>query len=195
MDKMHFDPKDPCILTYTGRTFHYLRFGPDDICIEDIAHALSNICRYTGHCKQFYSVAEHSLMCSDMGRSWELQTWGLLHDASEAYIGDINSPLKRTLWTIPCGAAYNDLQPLRMREKSIQRAIVEKFDLPWPIPEAIDKIDKYVLEVEMGFLFDGQPMSTMTPPQAEEAFLNRFQVLQKMRPEPEKRHKDLESEG
>jgi hypothetical protein len=89
------------IETYTGRQFYYIKPRPDDVCLEDVAYALSNICRYTGHSSIFYSVAEHSCLCAD-----EAETRGypdsvalacLLHDSAEAYVGDVNSPLKSLL--------------------------------------------------------------------------------------------------
>lgn len=73
----------------------------DDICVEDIAHALSLLCRGNGHLKYFYSVGQHSLNCAReaKARGWSerLQLICLLHDASEAYISDIIRPVKTHL--------------------------------------------------------------------------------------------------
>src|ERR1700722_9509595 len=86
------------ITTYTGKIFRPLHPDAVDICIEDIAHALSMQCRFTGHSREFYSVGDHCLWVSDvaaeLGRP-EDALWGLLHDASEAYLHDIASPIKR----------------------------------------------------------------------------------------------------
>ena len=80
--------------TYTGKILDFSNPKPEQICIEDIAHALSNICRYTGHTKAFYSVAEHSVrMALDENLSGNPLT-RLLHDSAEAYIGDIVLPLQ-----------------------------------------------------------------------------------------------------
>lgn len=100
MDKVKFDPNNPHIRTFTDKKFYFLDIRPEHICIEDIAHSLSNICRYGGHCKQFYSVAEHSIACCDRmgnGEDASVRLWALLHDAAEAYIGDICKPLKTLL--------------------------------------------------------------------------------------------------
>lgn len=86
------------ITTFTGRRVDPLALQPSDVCIEDVAHALSLKCRFSGHASHFYSVAEHSLLVADI-----VQRWGggafdclaaLLHDAAEAYLPDIATPLK-----------------------------------------------------------------------------------------------------
>lgn len=85
---------DECwITTYTGKKFHFRDPKPEEICIEDIAHALSLKCRYSGHCKYLYSVAQHSLHVAFL-LPGELKLSGLLHDAAEAYIPDIPRPVK-----------------------------------------------------------------------------------------------------
>jgi len=80
--------------TFTGRKVNPLELKEEDICIEDIAHSLSLICRYNGHCKVFYSVADHSIRVARMleGSGWELGA--LMHDSAEAYLGDVIRPLK-----------------------------------------------------------------------------------------------------
>ncbi|KKN68080.1 hypothetical protein LCGC14_0455340 [marine sediment metagenome] len=97
----------PFILTYTGKMFHYDHIEPDSIDIRDIAHALSHLCRYTGHTSMFYSVAQHSLLVSEKmpgGPADKLA--GLLHDAAEAYVNDLASPLKRY---IEINSSYNNV--------------------------------------------------------------------------------------
>lgn len=85
--------RGPSIQTYTGLRFHVLNPTPDEVNIFDIAHALANICRYTGHSSKFYSVAQHSFLCSYHVPE-ELALHALLHDAHEAYLGDSSRPLK-----------------------------------------------------------------------------------------------------
>ena len=107
--------------TFTGRHFDPMQIRTEDICIEDIAHALSLMCRGGGHLKYFYSVAQHSLNCSAEAKA---RGWSgthhlacLLHDASEAYISDIIRPVKANL------TGYLEI------ESRIMEKILEKFNL------------------------------------------------------------------
>ncbi len=84
-----------CIQTYTGRIMNPFKPRQRDVCIEDIAHALANQARFTGHSRVFYSVAEHSLHVSRQMPTRKLKLAALMHDASEAYLADIATPLKR----------------------------------------------------------------------------------------------------
>ena len=99
--------------TYTGRKFHYLDPQPDEICIEDIAHALALTCRFGGHCKAFYSVADHSIRVAEI-LSPNLRLAGLLHDAHEAYLHDLLRPIKQ------------DMPVYRELADKIQHAIEER---------------------------------------------------------------------
>lgn len=88
------------IETHTGLFYDYLDPKPEQVCIEDIAHALSNTARFGGHCSRFYSVAEHCCLVRQLVIEAGLPHLGLaalLHDAHEAYVGDIPTPLKREL--------------------------------------------------------------------------------------------------
>ena len=94
-------PKSAIIETFTGEAFDLCQPLASSVHTIDIAHALSNLCRYTGHTSHFYSVAEHSInvarwMARHGGTDHEALL-GLLHDAHEAYVGDLNSPLKHIL--------------------------------------------------------------------------------------------------
>lgn len=81
------------ITTYTGLRFHYLNPSPEEIDIVDIAHALSLKCRFSGHCREFYSVGEHSIRVAEIVPEG-LQLSALLHDATEAYMPDVPKPIK-----------------------------------------------------------------------------------------------------
>src|ERR1035437_9287013 len=94
------------IETYSGKWFDILEPTPDMIDIKSIAHSLSNICRYTGHVRHFYSVAQHSWIGSVIiPEPYKLEF--LLHDASEAYIGDMSRPLKHCT---AAGHAYRKVE-------------------------------------------------------------------------------------
>ncbi len=121
--------------TYLGGKFYPLDPRPDEIFIEDIAHSLAMQCRYAGHSLRFYSVAEHCYHVS-YAVLQENALWGLLHDASEAYIQDIIRPVK------PYLANYKGI------EEKVMRAIATKFDLEWPMPDEVKAADYSILANE-----------------------------------------------
>lgn len=84
------------INAFSGTVVDLQRPTEDMINIDDIAHALSNICRFGGHCSPFFSVAQHSVLVAALAPD-ELKLAALLHDAPEAYLGDVISPLKKLL--------------------------------------------------------------------------------------------------
>lgn len=85
------------IETASGRKFDLAEPDATQVCIEDIAHALSMICRYSGHCGEFYSVAQHCVHMAEHFRDPQAAKAALLHDAGEAYYGDIARPMKLLL--------------------------------------------------------------------------------------------------
>lgn len=126
--------KGPRIMLASGSWFDFLDPENSDFTIEDIAQGLGNICRYAGQCRQFYSVAEHSLHVSAMSPTNKLEA--LLHDAAEAFLGDITRPLKQLL------PEYKKI------EKAVERAIFRRFDLDFSALAALKKIDLSVLAAE-----------------------------------------------
>ena len=108
---------DGWIQTFTGRKFYFLRCTPDDICLHDISRALSHLCRFTGHTKYHYSVAQHSESVS--GYFPQNPLLGIMHDAVEAYINDMSRPLKH-LGNHGLYKKVND---------HIEAMIYEKFDI------------------------------------------------------------------
>ncbi len=127
--------KDPWIQVHSGKVIDLLRPKVEDILLTDIAHSLSNLCRFGGH-SDFYSVAQHSILVSRILPP-EDALWGLLHDASEAYLTDIPRPLKLYL-----NGKYKDL------EKIYMDVICERFDLPKEEPPSVKKADNRLLLTE-----------------------------------------------
>lgn len=95
------------ILTYTGRIIDLSNPDPEQIVIEDIAHALSRINRFNGHTRIPWTVAQHSIEVSHACDA-SVRLFALFHDAAEAYIGDLSSPLKQVMRE--CGYAYDELE-------------------------------------------------------------------------------------
>jgi hypothetical protein len=130
------------IQTRSGRKFFPLAPRAEDIELGDIAHALSNICRYTGHVSRFYSVGEHSVRVSkrvlEITGDPDQAMWGLLHDASEAYLADIASPVKH----------QDAMAGYRSAEKKLEAVICERFSLPLEMPAAVKQADLELLCTE-----------------------------------------------
>lgn len=108
---------------------------PEDIHIEDIAHGLSNICRFGGHTKEFLSVAQHSVFCSELVEP-ELAIVGLLHDASESFLGDSISPLKALL------------PDYRKIEQQLERVIADRFGYRFEQIALVKPVDLIALITE-----------------------------------------------
>ncbi|MFO0144076.1 MAG: phosphohydrolase [Betaproteobacteria bacterium] len=132
------------IQTFTGRKFWPLDPRPEDVCIEDIAHALALKCRYTGHCHTFYSVGQHSYCVSYLVPA-EDALWGLLHDAAEAYLPDVARPLKK------------DMPDFHVIEALVMAAICEKFGLQPEQPASVSEADALILGQEKRDLMTAGP--------------------------------------
>lgn len=165
------------IQTFTGRFVKPYELTAADVDVRDIAHALSNVCRFQGHVREFYSVAQHSVLCASLNPT--LPT--LLHDATEAYACDLAGPLKRDT---ELGRMYKGV------ERLIARAIEEAFSLEPDALEARDvkRADWAMLQVEGRQLMpanDWARVDILTdmrikpwlPRDAERAFLETFGVL------------------
>jgi hypothetical protein len=169
----------PTILTRSGINFNLVEPDGGQIEIEDIAHALSHICRFTGHTNRFYSVAEHCIRASEHVAP-EHALEALLHDATEAYLGDVSSPLKALL------------HEYRLIEFRLDCVIRERFGLPLKQTPAVKQADLAMLATERHHLMpvtsdhwpllDGIAMAApiacpLTPAQARSSFLYRFHDL------------------
>lgn len=142
--------------TYGGRRFYPLDPRPEDFDIDDIAHALSNVCRFGGHSREFYSVAQHSVLVASLLPP-SLKKMGLLHDSPEAYIGDMVRPLKR----MGEMTAYRDV------ETRLWGCIAARFDLlDISDPDQLVKhADNVALATERRELFtDPLPWSPLPDP-------------------------------
>lgn len=132
------------ILTYTGEEFHPLNPTVEEVHPLDIAHPLALKTRYTGHCKFFYSVAQHSVYVYDYARALGMSAvdckWALLHDASEAYLPDVATPIK------------GHLPGFREIEERLLRVIGERFGLPWPKNPQLSIMDRTLYWHEMAAL-------------------------------------------
>ena len=125
------------IQTFTGKKFYPQNPTMDSICIEDIAHSLSNQCRFTGHTSAHYSVAQHSVLVSYLCNP-ENALHGLLHDGSEFALVDVASPIKK----LPEMIGYREL------EKKVQSAIYRRFGLTEQEPADVKRADLLVLSIE-----------------------------------------------
>lgn len=177
--------KTDWIQTFTGKKFYPLEPNINDICVEDIAHSLSMQCRFVGHSKQFYSVAQHSVA---MVNGWfpgpenkDLAKYALLHDASEAYLSDLPRPLKH----LPQFQFYRDA------EKHLSELIYIRFGLNPIEPEAIKKADweilceeamspKLMSPLHPDWLARCEPVMSFTPclpDRIEKIYLEKFHNL------------------
>lgn len=134
------------IETFTGRKVFPLAMTPDQVDLFDIAHSLSLTCRYNGHSAFFYSVAEHSVHVARLA-SPANALWGLLHDAAEAYLPDVASPIK------PSIPGFAEM------EEQVMRAVAGHFGLSWPQPSEVKAIDTAMLLTEAKALLPSQGKS------------------------------------
>lgn len=181
---------------YSGREVDIFNIILKDIDIEDIAHSLGNLCRYGGHCLFHYSVAQHSVLCSQEPGTVLQQFRRLMHDASEGYVNDLVRPIKHR----------PELMQYRIEEDKIQKLIFEKYGLEYPFDEDIHEIDNRILLREIDALIITEEeianksaaeevsfrearkilreekllncsIPKISPEEAKELFLNRFYEL------------------
>jgi 5'-deoxynucleotidase YfbR-like HD superfamily hydrolase len=165
----------PTILLSGGEYFDFLDPSSCGFHIEDIAHGLSNICRFAGHCREFYSVAQHSVYVSQLVPP-EHAFAGLMHDAVEAFVGDMAKPLKDLL------PAYREI------EHAIEAALFARYGLLLPMHHSIKEADIVMLATEQVALMQNrdtwhythgrQPadieIRPMPPREAKWFFLDRY---------------------
>lgn len=123
------------IQTYTGKAFDLSNPAPSMVCLPDIAHSLALQCRFTGHTVVPYSVARHSLLVADLVPP-EFRLQALLHDAHEAYVGDVSTPLK---WEVP---AFRDVNA------RVWCAVADAFGIPRQLDASVKHADRVMLMTE-----------------------------------------------
>ncbi len=131
-----FDAPKDCIRTNTGLYINVFEPTSEMICVEDIAHALASIPRFGGHINKHYSVAQHSVRCCEMALTLEDKRAALMHDASEAYMLDIPTPIKAKL---PDYKKY---------EANLMSFIASKYEFEFPLNETVHGIDREMLLYE-----------------------------------------------
>lgn len=135
------------LVTFSGKELHFMNPQPDEICLEDISNALSKNCRYAGQVKDFYSVAEHSILMAryfiDKGE-WSKAYCALMHDATEAYLVDIPRPIKPHL------KGYLEMEAV------LQEVIFERFDVP-DMCKDVKHLDCHIVHDEAKVLFKTAP--------------------------------------
>ncbi len=169
----------------SGGRFYPLDPRPEEVFIEDVAFALSNVTRFSGHC-EFYSVAQHSVLVSRHCDQADA-LFGLLHDSAEAYICDLSRPVKQSLRR--AGIVVFDTI-----EGAIMDAVCQRFGLPLIQPESVDRADVLLLAteardlmapltpgwrhtVENGYPVLEERIVPWTPLKARQEFLARFAEL------------------
>lgn len=172
----------PDILTRSGQYFDFFDPQRYTLQVEDIAHGLANCCRFAGQCRVFYSVAQHSVYVSRIVPE-RLALAGLLHDAAEAFLGDVSRPLKRLL------------PDYRAIEQRVEIALFRKLGIPYPIPPEVKRADMQMLRLEQTKLMahhsdawdcDAYPLpegiilneaTALSPEEAFHAFMERYVEL------------------
>ena len=172
----------PTITLASGKIFDFLDPHGSEFDIEDIAHGLAHVCRYAGQCRHFYSVAEHSILVSETVSEFKLEA--LLHDAAEAFIGDVTRPLKQLL------------PEFKRIEANVEHAIIERFRLDPAFRSVVKTADLRVLAAEQaqvmapgtdawakeaGVVPADVTVRYLSPEEAKASFLSHFEEFRRSR--------------
>lgn len=169
--------QDGLFNTASGKLINIYNPHPDSIMLYDIANALGKLCRFGGHINDFYSVAQHSMLVAAMCET-DIKMEGLMHDAAEAFVGDMIKPLKTIV-----GRSYDDV------EDRFMRVIVEKFELNMMNMHRVKQYDIAALDIEHHYLQLGErkqwdlaasayklPSRLLPPAEARVEFLLAFKT-------------------
>lgn len=170
----------PTILTIKGSYFDFEQPARSRIDVEIIAHALSHLCRFTGHCRSFYSVAQHAWLVSQLVPP-QFAYQALHHDDAEAFVGDMSSPLKKML------PGYKEI------EHRVEQAVFRRMGLPDTLAPEVKRADLVALRTEQRDLMhieggqwpslagiepiDGYFIDPVSPEEAKQMYLNRHRTL------------------
>jgi hypothetical protein len=156
-----------CIRTNSGTFINVFEPTSDMIRIEDIAHALSRLPRFGGHLNRHYSVAQHCVLATKRVKGLDNKKAVLLHDASEAYLLDMPSPIKAKM------------EEYKQHEDKLMAKIFEVFGLEFPLNHAVKKVDREMLELEWDNLVvqDNPHFKCWSPNKAKREFLKTFNKL------------------
>jgi hypothetical protein len=159
-----------CIRTFSGLYVNVFDPKPEMFCIEDIAHALSHQPRFSGHLKEFYTVAQHSYHCSRSVAQEHAYT-ALMHDCSEAYLLDMPSPIKARM------------PEYKAVEDNLMKTLAEVFQFQYPIPVEVKSIDRDMLVIEWDHFMIGDPkaqfLPCFSPARSKRMFITQYKELRK----------------
>lgn len=161
--------EDQSIHTISGKRFWPLDARAEDVDIYDIAYSLSQKCRYNGHCRGLYTVAQHCVLAS---QNTHHPQWALMHDAAEAYLPDVSRPLKPEL------KGFTEI------EDRLLRVIAPVFGLEMPFPKEVHRIDAQMLVTEWR---DLMPKGTSPGKNTSTSNRSRFVFVSGIRKKQKKR--------
>lgn len=152
-----------CIRTFSGIYMNVFEPTVDMINIEDIAHALSNTCRFGGHTPKYYSVAQHCVFCAENTKGDKLEA--LLHDAGEAYLTDMPKPIKQKL------------RNFKKLEDNLMFVIAKKFGFNYPLSRETKIVDELALKDEWEFVIGNKVLPMYTTQYSKFLFLEKFNEI------------------
>lgn len=164
--KIEDSPKNS-IRTNSGLYINVFKPKPEMICVEDIAHALAGLPRFGGHLNRHYSVAQHSVLSARMAKTKKDKRAALFHDASEAYMLDMPTPIKAKL------------SQYKRYEHNLMVAILKKYNVPYPYSPNIKKIDTKMVHIEWDNLViaDKKSFKCWSKKKAKKEFLKMYKKL------------------